>query len=62
MVFTGFVTGVPTVSVPSRFDPEAKNNTDVELTVQMVKDNDPNCTEINFNNIPVSRRTACNES
>ena len=49
-----FVAGVPSFSVPARFDPDARNTIDIELTIQMVKDADSNCTEVNFNNIPVS--------
>ena len=49
---------MPCFSVPASLDPEDVNKTDVQLTIQMVKDNDPNCTEINFNNIPVSTRSS----
>ena len=46
--------GITKASSPKVYPPEKPNNTDVDGSIKRVKDNDPNLTDLNWNNIKVS--------
>jgi tropomodulin len=43
--------GITKASSPKVYPPEKPNNTDVDGSIKRVKDNDPNLTDLNWNNI-----------
>lgn len=50
--------GITKSSTIKIYPPEKPNNTDVDDTIKRVKDNDPNLTDLNWNNIRVSHKTS----
>lgn len=46
--------GITKASSVKVYPPEKPNTTDVDDTIKRVKDNDPNLTDLNWNNIKVS--------